>query len=133
MNLVLLGLALLVGCAGRGLDAESLRAQGYQHIPIMTYSGSASGERQPVPDYEIWAKESREPERRVHVCLIPKVRAAEYNWRVTVAIDGAEVWRHERGAAQGPPPQKGSPTHCAVSPPLPEGRLTYGIWFSTQE
>ncbi len=132
MNLLVLGLTLLVGCAGRGMDAESLQAQGYQRIPFFIFSVPASGERQEVPDYEFWAKEIVDPERRVRLCLIPKVRAAEYNWRVTVAIGGKEVWSYEGGAVQGPPRMR-SATDCAVSPPLPEGRLTYGVWFSFQE
>ncbi len=132
MNLVFLGLTLLVGCAGKGMDAESLQAQGYQRIPFFIFSVPASGERREVPDYEFWAKESVDPERRAHLCLIPKVRVAEHSWRVTVTIGGKEVWSYERGAVPGPPHMR-SPADCAVSPPLPEGRLTYGVWFSSPE
>ncbi len=132
MTLLVLGLTLLVGCAGRGIDAETLRAQGYQHMPILIFSGTARGERQAAPEYEFWAKETTDAERRVHLCLIPKVRATEYNWRVTVSIDGKEVWSYERSTVQGTPDMR-SPTACAVSPPLPEGRLNYGVWFSSPE
>lgn len=120
-------LLLLVGCAGTLMDAETLRAEEYERSPVMVISPTgALGEAEL---YELWVKESREGGRIVRACLVPGVEAVAYNWYLTVLVDGKETWSYQSGPLAGKSVALKRLISCAVSPPLPEGRLNFSVAF----
>ncbi len=104
----------LLGCAGLITDVDSLRNQGYQLLV-----------RAHMPGSGLWGKETRDPERRAHYCLVPPsdLTAAGYQWAMAVDIDGVETWTYESGSF-GPDPARRTGIDCTTTGPLPEGRLT---------
>jgi len=82
MRRLVSALLFLTGCAGIFMDVETLRAQGYQ--PTGTVYQTVTGEVRKAP-FELWWKETRDPERRLHFCLVPgpEIVAAGYNWGIS--------------------------------------------------
>lgn len=115
-------LVLLGGCAGVSTGSGSFAERGYQRISMGTRA--QSGEWQENPNYELWVKESREGDRKVHACVVP--RKAQYQWKLTVYVDNRERWSRES-------PIRISGTDCVVSGSLPEGALNYGVHFTYWE
>ncbi|HSB71086.1 MAG TPA: hypothetical protein VLT62_17295 [Candidatus Methylomirabilis sp.] len=126
MKPLILSLLLLAGCAGRTIDPDNLRGQGYVRIPMSSLT--TSGERKENPNYELWVREGREAGRGVDLCLAPKIQAAEYWWRITVSIDEKETWSNDSETIFGPP-FKSLGADCITSPPLPQGRISYRVYF----
>lgn len=129
MWLLVFALIFLVGCVGIGVDADTLRAQGYQRVPMSLLS--AAGERREVLGYELWAKEGRDAGRQVSVCLVPRVPTASYRWWFTVYVDGKATWTYDSVEVRGFSSQAPS-TNCTTTPPLPEGQLAYRAHFTYQ-
>ncbi|MCI0371805.1 MAG: hypothetical protein L0214_10600 [candidate division NC10 bacterium] len=126
-----LALIVLVGCAGTVMTVETLRTEGYESLTFIT----PSGQRQEPDRYEVWVKESREAERTVRACLVPKIEGAGYHWRLIVLAGGKETWSYESGPLQrekGPTMMRRG-IDCTASEPLPEGRLSFQIHYVSWE
>jgi hypothetical protein len=119
MRPLALFLVLLGGCAGVSTGIESLKERGYQRISLGTRT--QSGEWQENPYYELWVKESREVDRKVHACLVP--RKEQYQWGLTLYVNNKETWSRESAI-------RITGTDCVVSGSLPEGTLRYGVSFT---
>ena len=124
MKALRLGFALVVsGCAATVADVGQLLDRGYR-CERPAYS-VASGVRREMPCEICW-KETRDPERRVHVCLVPSapITGAGYNWEITVLVGDQEAWSYASGPLRGVPPTRMG-IDCATSRPLPEGRIKF--------
>ncbi len=106
---------LLVGCAGVVTNVASLQDQGYQ--PLVLISN--------MPGGGLWWKETRDPQRRAHFCLVPAwdMTNRGYQWAMALDIDGKETWTYESGSF-GPQPTLRMGIDCTTTGPLPEGHLT---------
>ena len=104
----------LLGCAGMITDVASLQNQGYQLLVLGYMPGSG-----------LWGKETRDPQRRAHYCLVPPsdLTSGGYQWAMALDIDGVETWTYESGSF-GPQPTRRMGIDCTTTGPLPEGRLT---------
>jgi hypothetical protein len=65
----------------------------------------------------VWSKESRDPEREAHICVVPgqSLTGAGYNWEITVFIDDKEAWSCRSGPLQGRPLTRATGIDCAAS------------------
>jgi len=123
-------LVILAGCAGLVTDVASLQAQGYKKSP-MTFV-TATGEQREMTNCDLWVKVTRpegasahEAGQIVHACLVPKTSGAGFDWRLTVYVDDKDTWSYESG--RGPFRQW---IDCTTSRPLPEGRLSWRVWYT---
>jgi phenolic acid decarboxylase len=92
--------------------------RGYQRVSMGI---SQSGQWQENATYELWVKESREVDRKVHACLVSGKQ--QYQWKLTVYVGNKETWSRESA-------MRISGTDCIVSGSLPEGTLGYAVSFS---
>lgn len=111
-------LVLLAGCVGVPTETGSPSERGYQRIRMGT---SQSGQWQENANYELWVKESREVDRKVHACLVSGKQ--QYQWTLIVYVSNKETWSRQSA-------MRISGTDCIVSGSLPEGTLGYTVSFT---
>src|SRR5262245_11454798 len=117
--LSVVSVVLLTGCAGVSPAIGSLNEQGYERIAIGTRS--QSGQWLENPNYELWVKERREVDRKIHACLVPKKE--QYQWTLTLYVGNKETWTRRS-------PMRIRGTDCVVSDALPDGTVRYGVSFT---
>jgi len=130
MHLVLLCsvyLFLLVGCAGAIRSADDLKNQGYQKSNLVY--AAVTGERREPDRYEVWSKEFRENGRVVRFCIVPQVPHAGYQWAINVYVDDREVWTHDAGYETSARAGLRTGVDCVSSPPLPDGHMSWRVFF----
>jgi hypothetical protein len=118
--IALVVLITLLGCTHYSypFSVDGLKEQGYQ----LMHSG---------PTHQVWAKETRDDGRRVHICMVPAAGGSGYVWDASVSVDGREVWNYSIGGASSQPSLLMG-IDCRASDPLPEGRVSlrtlYKYW-----
>ena len=122
--LCLLSVWVLAGCAGTINSAGDLMNQGYKQTKFTTAAGGQIDEK-----IELWWKEARDTGRVLHLCAVPRIPNAGYQWAAKVYVDDTEKWDHDAG--YGLPGRTGLRTgiNCAASPPLPEGRMNWRFFY----
>lgn len=134
VTLVLLALITIADCAAPTVNRlpytmEQLQAGGYTRS--RTIGTTAIGEQREATNYEIWWKEFRQQGRIRHFCFVPasRITAAGYNWKIAIFVNDRQEWEYQSGPLEGRPPTQ-TGISCAESAPLPEGRLTWLIWYT---
>lgn len=120
-------LIVLLGCSHYNYpySEDGLKAQGYQPI-----GSKYTNDKTPqVAYYQIWAKETRDDGRRVHLCIVPGWSSGGYVWRATVFVDDRETWKYSYGGGSSQPPLL-SGISCTTSDPLPDGVVTWRTGYT---
>jgi hypothetical protein len=129
----LLFVLMIAGCTTTkyplASSMEHLQTGGY--TPQRAISTTATGERRENPNYTIWWKEFDPKTRIRHYCFAPgpSIVGAGYNWKIAVFVDDRQAWEYQSGPMEGKPTRQ-TGISCAETSPLPEGRVSWRVWYT---